>query len=131
MSTPITIVINGNSYRLSTDNPKAMRDMPVAERAQLINLLKVLNAQHLQAQQQLEQTVARQQNPVLQASISQPQTANDKPATGERMGKGDVEQMMARLIAGEKSKQKPLMTASTIYKFVGVVFLVIFLVSLF
>ena len=118
----ITITINGTSYSLSADNPEAIRSMPDADRQQLIALLEV---------------VKQQQQPVTPASTEASSTAYNvgSPITPqtkrtERLGSGDVDTLVAQLMAEEKAKSKPGLTQGDIYKWVGGIAIAIILLML-
>ncbi len=46
----VTVVIEGNTYTLRTDDFRGMRDMPAKDRDHLIGLLEVLKAQRDKSQ---------------------------------------------------------------------------------
>ncbi len=119
----ITVIINNNSYRLSTRNVEAIRRMPNAERQQLIALLEIVKQQPSAvpsavrpATTQTTSTVYNTGNPI-----------NHQTMKSERLGSGDVDSLMAQLIMEERSQQKPGLTKQTIYKWVGGIAVVIIL----
>lgn len=125
----ITIVIAGNTYTLRIDDSKSLRDMPADDRDQLIALLDVLKAQRDKSLRLAQAAVARSGGigAVVQRSVVEAQST--QPA--ERLGKGDVDAIMARLIMEERQKQKPGLQRSTIYKIAAAIVVVIILLSIF
>jgi hypothetical protein len=117
----ITFILNDKTYRLCATDSHAMRELPVAERQQLITLLEALKQQDTLARQAVEQAVARAKTGQTTAagesnSGTQPQQKTVKP---ERLGSGDVDALMARLVMEEKSSQKPGLTQRGIYKIIA------------
>ena len=105
----ITIIINENSYTLSTTDAEAIKGIPASDRQTLIALLESVKQQDA-----LIQTTN-------QRPTSSPQTdiQDDQLNGTERMGEGDIDALMARLIMEEKSRQKPGLTKQSMYKWVA------------
>jgi hypothetical protein len=114
----ITFILSDKTYRLCATDSHTMRELPVAERQQLITLLEALKQQDTLARQAVEQAVARAKAGQTTAAGesktgTQPQQQTVKP---ERLGSGDVDALMARLVMEEKSSQKPTLTKQGLYK---------------
>jgi hypothetical protein len=122
----ITVIINNNTYSLSTNNVEAIRRIPGAERQQLIALLEVVKQQERAAQSSVRQATPETSSTVYHAG----NPINHQTMRPERLGSGDVDSLMAQLIMEEKSKQKPGLTKQTIYKWVGALAIVIILLVL-
>jgi hypothetical protein len=117
----ITFILNDKTYRLCATDSHTMRELPAADREQLITLLEALKQQDLLARQAVEQAVARAKTGQTTAAGesttgTQPQQKTLKP---ERLGSGDVDALMARLVMEEKSSQKPTLTKQGLYKFIA------------
>ena len=137
----ITVVVAGNTYTLRSDDPQGMRDMPAGDRDQLIALLEALKAQRDRTQRVAQAAVARvvagNATPgAIGAGTGAPvqsrQQMQSQPQTqpGERLGKGDVDAIMARLIMEERQQRKPGLKPSTIYKIAAGVIVVIAVLSI-
>lgn len=126
--TNITIVIAGNTYTLRSGDLKSLRNMPAQDRDQLIDLLEALKAQREKTERLVQNALAK--NTVNRASARGASNAN-QTAPAERLGKGDVDAIMARLIAEEKQRQKPGLKRATIYKFAAAIIVIIVLLSIF
>jgi hypothetical protein len=117
----ITFIVNDKTYRLCATDSHAMRELPVADRQQLITLLEALKQQDILARQAVEQAVTRAKaGPTTAAGKSntgtQPQQPTVKP---ERLGSGDVDALMARLVMEDKLSQKPGLTQQGMYKVIA------------
>jgi hypothetical protein len=125
----ITVVIAGNTYSLRVDDPKSLRDMPADDRDQLIAVLDALKVQRDKSLRVAQAAVARSSGigTVAQSAVAEAQGAQP----GERLGKGDVDAIMARLIMEERQKQKPGLQRSTIYKIAAAIVVLIILLSVF
>ena len=130
----ITFIVNDKTYRLCATDSHAMRELPVADRQQLITLLEALKQQDILARQAVEQAVARAKTGLTTAAGesktgTQPQQPTVKP---ERLGSGDVDALMARLVMEDKLSQKPGLTQQGMYKVIAwAVAVIIALIVLF
>ena len=124
MQTTIIVIINKKPYTLCASDVEAIRNIPGADRQQLITLLEA---------------VKRVENPVqpVTATVNTaPQTTAISTGAGgyqvspERLRSGDVDAVMAQLIVEENLKQKPVLTKHSIHKWVGVVAVIIILLVL-
>src|SRR4051794_2183047 len=100
----ITVVIAGNTYRLRSDDLKSLRDMPAKDSDQLIDLLEALKAQREKSARLVQNTLAK--NTVNRATARSASNANQNVPM-ERLGKGDVDAIMSRLIIEERQQRKP------------------------
>jgi hypothetical protein len=117
----ITFILNDQTYRLCATDSHAMRELPVADRQQLITLLEALKQQDILARQAVEQAVARAKTGEATAAGesktgTQPQQQSVKP---ERLGSGDVDALMARLVMEDKLSQKSGLTQRGLYKVIA------------
>lgn len=124
----ITVVIDGNTYTLQVSDLQGIRDMPADDRSQLIRLLEVVKAQHEKSQRLVQEALLKTASAATagDTAVAAEQAAPAK----ERMGKGDIDQLMARLIAEERQQQKPAIQKSTIYKIVAVLVGIIVVLSM-
>ena len=133
----ITFIVNDKTYRLCATDSHAMRELPVADRQQLITLLEALKQQDILARQAVEQAVARAKaGPATAAGKSntgtQPQQPQQPTVKPERLGSGDVDALMARLVMEDKLSQKPGLTQQGMYKVIAwAVAVIIALIVLF
>lgn len=122
----ITVIINNNTYSLSTSNVEAIRSIPNADRQQLIALLEVVKQQQSAAQSPIRPATTETTSTDYNAG----NPINHQTMRSERLGGGDVDSLMAQLIMEEKSKQKPGLTKQTLYKWMGGLAIVIILLVL-
>ena len=119
----ITFVVNGNAYSLRPDDVAAVSAISAADRQQLITLLETVK--------QAERTADRR------AEASRLEEAGADPLDRgrikpERLGAGDADALMARLVMEENSHKKPIPTRQGLYKWIAVVaVVVIFLIVVF
>jgi len=120
----ITVIINGQDYRLSADDPASVGHLPKAERTELLRLLEAIKQEHTRSQKAvLSALTATTQT---STKTTQEQVSAGLAQTG-RLGRGDADALMAQLIQEEARNQKPGLSKRGIYKFVGISTLVIFL----
>ena len=129
-----TFILNGNTYKLSVDDRESIRKIPSTVRQQLVELLEFVKREEHRTQQAVQKAVdnvktsssiATKINNVENSSVS-------KQSRPERLGSGDVDALMARLILEEKQNQKPGLTKQTLYKWLaGFVVVVILLIFIF
>jgi len=120
----ITVIINGKDYRLSADDPATLKHLPQAERTELLQLLEALKHERVRSPKAMQH--ALRTKPSAAAKTAQDQASAGLAQTG-RLGHGDADALMARLIQEETLKRKPGLSKRGIYKFVGISALVIFL----
>lgn len=124
----ITIVLRGNTYSLRSDQPQSMRDMPREDRESLIHLLDALKRIHENSERRVEDALARS------TAKAPPEIRRDaavKQPPMERMGEGDIDQLMARLALEEQNRAGSRIKPATIYKVAGVILVLIILLTLF
>lgn len=114
--TPITVIVNGRTYTLSPGMSEAMRSMLPGDRGQLIELLEALREQERLSRAAVDAAAASAM-------------ASPKP---ERLGSGDVDALMARLVMEEQRNRKPPISRGSLYKWsgigVGIMLLLMFMV---
>lgn len=125
----VTVVLAGNTYTLRSDDPNSLRNIPTSDRDQLIALLEALKEQRGKSDRLVQDALAKRI--VDRSTIQNGGGALQNEAPKERLGKGDVDAIMARLIMEEKQQRKPGMKPATIYKIAAAIVVVIFLMSIF
>lgn len=117
----ITFIINSNTYSFSAIEGEAIRRMPSADRQQLIVVLEAVKKQHHLARATIQKSADSVKGISAEEEFSQTISENnaDQDLKPDRLGRGDVDDLMARLVMEEKRKQKPGLSNQTIYKFVG------------
>lgn len=125
----VTVVIANKTYILRTDDPKSLRDIPANDRDQLIAVLEALKAQREKSERLAQEALARSSGSHMVARGAIHKNQNTQPV--DRIGKGDVDAIMTRLIAEEKQQRKPGLKPTTIYKCAAVVIVIIVLASIF
>jgi hypothetical protein len=130
----ITFIINGSTYSLCASDPEAIRKIPTVDRQHLITLLEQVKYQKSLSLAAVQQVVDKAKFHSLSATGvtdagSQPGHKDVKP---DRLGSGDIDTLMARLVLEEKRSRKPGLTKRGIYKAVSVfAVLVVLLVFIF
>jgi hypothetical protein len=119
----ITFVVNGNAYSLRPDDVAAVSAISAADRQQLITLLETVK--------QAERTADRmaEASRLEEAGADPLDRGRIKP---ERLGAGDADALMARLIMEENSHKKPIPTRQGFYRWIAIfAVVVIFLIVVF
>ena len=119
----ITFIVNGQVYKVDTNNRKSMQKIAAADRLQLIHALETLknmDATEHQAQPELKTPPV----PQMQTSAAQ---NNPRP---HRTGSGDADLMMQQLIMEQKQQHKEIPDRNVIYKWFLIIFAVILLLVL-
>ena len=125
---PITFIVNGRTYRLEPGMGDAIRAMPAEDRGQLIRLLEAVRDQERLSRATVDAAAAS-----LLSATAAGGTAGAAPSpTPERLGSGDVDALMARLVMEERRNRKPPISRGSLYKWsgicVGIVLLLMFIV---
>jgi hypothetical protein len=112
----ITFIINGKTYSLRASDTAALAAIPQAERQQLIALLEAVKQQEERAMALVQGAMDRARNtsPGLPGAAA----SGDYQAQPERLGRGDVDALMARLVMEENRSRKPGPTRQDVYKWV-------------
>ena len=119
----ITFVVNGNAYSLRPDDVAAVGAIPAADRRQLIALLETVK----DAERTANRVVEGSRRGV--AGADPLDMGQIKP---ERLGAGDADALMARLVMEENRHKKPIPTGKSLYKWIAVfAVVVIFLIAVF
>jgi hypothetical protein len=130
----ITFIINDKTYSLIASDARAIRDIPSADRQQLILLLDAIKQQDALAQVAVQHAVERAQVST-KPPVTGPEnggTLDQKAPKPERLGSGDIDAMMTRLIMEEKRDKKPGLTTQDLVKWVaGLTVAIILLVLIF
>ncbi len=117
----ITFIINGTTYSLCASDTEAIRKIATVDRQHLVTLLEqVKDQERLSAavvQQEMDKAkfYSRDATSVPAAGI-QP---DHKAIKSERLGSGDIDALMARLVLEEKRSRKPALTKRGMYKVIG------------
>ena len=116
----ITVIINGKTYRIRADAPKAIQAIPEADRAALVELLRVVDGQPLPA-------AAPRPAP---APVAAPTSPSATPPPEMPVSAKEIDAMVNRLIREERANQNSLPTAQTIYLWAGGIVVLLFLLMM-
>lgn len=116
----ITVIINGKTYRIRADAPEAIRAIPEADRAALVELLRVVDGQPLPA-------AAPRPAP---APVAAPTSPSATPPPEVPVSAKEIDAMVNRLIREERANQNSLPTAQTIYLWAGGIVVLLFLLMM-
>jgi len=119
---PITIVIEGRTYRLSVDHPEAVRHMPANDKEALIALLGMLKLESQSSEIAMQAAIARTKPNDSTQSIA---GASEQPAPVERLGAGDIDAIAEKLMNDERKKPVQSLRPVTLYKWMAVIIVVI------
>jgi hypothetical protein len=118
----ITFTINGAVYSLSAGDTDAIRKIPPDDRQHLIALLEQVKYQESLSAAAVQHAVDRARLHS-RASTGAPTAGiplGQQTGKAERLGSGDIDALMARLVLEEKRTRKPAPTKSGVYKVIGV-----------
>jgi hypothetical protein len=119
----ITFVVNGNAYSLRPNDGAAAGAIPAADRQQLIALLETVK----EAERTADRIAESSRQKVAGAG-----PGNMDQIKPERLGAGDADALMARLVMEENRHKKAIPTRQGFYKWMAVfAFVVILLVVVF
>ncbi|MEH6584716.1 MAG: hypothetical protein V7754_22500 [Halioglobus sp.] len=121
----ITFVINNNSYSLSATDVAGIRDMPSTDRQHLIALLESVKSAEALSRVAVENAVDTARKASAAPGVVRP--VDYQAVKPERLGVGDADALMARLIAEENRNKKSGLTKQSIYKVFGGFAVVVFL----
>ena len=148
-NTEIKIVVNGRTYSLRAENQEAFQYISEPDRIELLALLDAIKSQSESvqgagvkldsAEPEAHQSAPQKRSPPSPHQAHRADLARASKRLGAvpfanptRPGKGDIDDVMAKLILEEKSQQPAGLTKGSIYKFVGIsLALVIVLVLVF
>jgi len=126
----ITFVINGQTFSLRPGDADGIGAIPAAERQQLIELLQAVQ-QHDRRVGDIARS-ARDRAALSPAGTAGTMQPEYRPAGAERLGSGDVDALMARLVAEDNRNRKSAPSREGLLKWVlGAVGAVILLVLIF
>jgi hypothetical protein len=114
----ITFVVNGNAYSLRAGDTGAAGAIPAADRQQLIALLETV-----QEAERAANRIAEGSRQVL-AGTDPIDMGQMKP---ERLGAGDADALMARLVMEESRDKKSIPTRQGLYKWFAICAVVVIL----
>lgn len=112
----ITFVINGQTFSLRASDVSGIDAMPAAERQQLVELLEAVKQRESRAAEIARQALDKVA--VATGDVTPSARPAFQPVKPERMGSGDVDALMARLVMEENRNRKPGMTKQDLYKWV-------------
>tara|TARA_R110000823_G_scaffold171736_6_gene304125 strand:- start:15652 stop:16059 length:408 start_codon:yes stop_codon:yes gene_type:complete len=127
----VTFVIDGKTYSVDAGDPVTIRNIPLEDRRHLINLLEAVKRQHSLSLKTVSAALDKSGVSTAARSDANATAANNSATGGEptRLGSGDIDALMARLVVEEKQNRKPAITRSGIYKITaGFLFLILLLV---
>jgi thioredoxin-like negative regulator of GroEL len=124
---PITFIVNGRTYRLAPGMGDAIRAMPAEDRGQLLKLLEAVREQERLSRAAVDAAAAS----VLAATAAGSAAGAVASPKPERLGSGDVDALMARLVMEEQRNRKPPIDRGSLYKwsgiFIGILLLLVFM----
>jgi len=130
----ITFIIGSRTYSLRASDGEAVRKIPSADRQQLIALLEAVKLQETLSRKAVQEAVDVAKT-VSNAPPNYPgneAAVDHKIAKPERLGSGDIDALMSRLIMEEKRDKKPGLTTQGLVKWVaGLTAIVVLLVLIF
>jgi len=116
--TIITVVIAGEAYKLDAGDSHTLAAIPAPRRQQLISLLEALRQEDASSRERVARLAAA--TAPRAGSAAQQKTAigavNSQATPVERMGSGDVDALMARLVMEDNNARKPAPDKSLVYK---------------
>lgn len=112
----ITFVLNGKTFTLRAGDSAAIGAIPAAERQHLLALLEAVKQQEDRAEAAARRAVDRIRMNSQGASGSA-RIDSGSAATG-RLGSGDVDALMSRLVMEENRARKPALSRQLMYKWV-------------
>ncbi len=119
----ITIIIDGSTYSLNHTDKTSIAKLPIGDRQQLTTLLEAI-----QLYEQQRRASAREAEGKANTAAA---LAATKPKA-EKLGSGDIDQLMTQLVMEEKNNRKPGLTSKSLYKWMGIsVAIIILLVLIF
>lgn len=122
----IIVIINKKPYTLNASDVDKIRNIPSADRQQLIVLLEAIKREELSTQQATAKINAST------STISD--DTNNEPGSQfvqpETLKNADPDALMAQLIMEDKSNQKPGLTKHSIQKWTAIIAVVVFLLIL-
>lgn len=130
----ITCIINGSTYSLCASDTAAIRKIPTIDRQHLVTLLEQVKYQESLSAVAVQQAMDKakfssRDAAIVPAAGIQPDPKDIKP---ERLGRGDIDALMARLVLEEQRSRKPALSKRGVYKVISVfAVLVVFLVIIF
>ena len=123
----MTLVVNGNAYKLSATDPDSLKAITPNDRKALLALLEALKRSDQAAGRALEQAVAVAHQAQAASPTGAAPAQNAEPVKAERMGSGDVDALMARLIAEDQQSRKPVPNQRSVMKGFAVIAVVVLL----
>jgi len=128
--TTITVIINAKVYKLCADDVLAISKISSSDRYQLIKLLESIEKhdQRLKRESHNESYNITTLSQVAEKQVKKAVVSSYNKT--DRLGKGDVNELMANLIMQEQQKKEPPLNKFTIYKWFGITAFVIFLLVL-
>ncbi len=127
----ITIVVGSKTYTFHPGDAQAIREIPSTERQQLISLLEAVKQQENLADIAVRGALERARNlsPTAAGDMTGRASAEHPMTKTDRLGSGDVDALMARLVMEEKNNRKPGLSSKSLYKFlIGFAIVVLLLV---
>jgi hypothetical protein len=124
----ITVVINGKAYSLGAGDAEAIGAIPPTERQQLIALLEAVKEQELRANEVTHRALEKAQ-PASQVAQGAGQLEH-RQIRAERLGSGDVDALMSRLVMEESRDRRSVPTRQSLYKWIAVFAVVVIVLIL-
>lgn len=127
----ITFVINGNTYNLRPTDQQAITAISNADRQQLLALLEAIKTHDTLSHAEVQKAAERAEILLQNRGAGATANATHSPPSPrpERLGSGDADALMARLVMEEKLNRKSGVTKNTVYKFAAGTAVVIILLT--
>lgn len=123
----ITVIINGKTYRIRADAPEAIRAIPEADRAALVELLRVVDGQPLPVAAPRPAPAPLPVQVLAPAPVATLTSPSATPPPEVPVSAKEIDAMVNRLIREERANQSSLPTAQTIYLWAGGIVVLLFL----
>ena len=128
MSSIITCIVNGNAYKLSASDVQSIKKIPETDRQALVALWESIKLFDQASKKAVQQAVNSLNKPVNSAVNPMGETPSvNVEVKPERLGSGDIDAIMAKLVLEEKQNKKTGLTKKSIYKVAVVIMVIIFL----
>ena len=109
-SDSITIKIGDRTYEVDTANPESLNNMQESDRLLLVELLETLKPDSTSPE-----SVYVSHNPAPEVN----RETQNQNISAKNMGKGDIDTLVATLMAEERSKRKPGIDQRSFLKIIG------------
>lgn len=121
----ITLIINGNTYTLRIDDTHALREIPSADRQQLMALLNAVKMAGALPPKPSQLSSVNMQTAPISPMLNQP-AQNPQPKSAV-----NAEQLMAKLMLEDRDSRGEGLTKKGVYWFIGIFTAIVITLILF